>query len=169
MVPVSYQPDTNPDLRNESAADSRHGSRLMRSRRFRPVEQANFRGACHRGMRTVLAVDFAETRNRQFAMPTRVVRTANSDKYIYVAAYLVRRNGTKLYESDILSLGPIHITEKHFSSGKECDIVSWIVVSALTVNSDSGFIRPTRRWIDRSADRCQTLTPVRWKHAWRKS
>ena len=36
---------------------------------------------------------------------------------------LVRRNGTKLYESDILSLDPIYITEKHFSSGKECDIV----------------------------------------------
>lgn len=36
---------------------------------------------------------------------------------------LVRRNGTKLYEDDILSLEPSDLTQQHFASGKECDIV----------------------------------------------
>ena len=36
---------------------------------------------------------------------------------------LVRPNGTKLYESNILELDPRSLTTDHFSEGKECDIV----------------------------------------------
>lgn len=36
---------------------------------------------------------------------------------------LVRPNGTKLYESDILQFEPSSLTANHFSDGKECDIV----------------------------------------------
>ncbi|MEX3953971.1 DNA cytosine methyltransferase [Paraburkholderia sp. EG287B] len=36
---------------------------------------------------------------------------------------LVRRNGTRLYENDILLLDPSKLTDEHFSAGKACDIV----------------------------------------------
>jgi DNA (cytosine-5)-methyltransferase 1 len=36
---------------------------------------------------------------------------------------LVRRNGTRLYEDDILRLEPSSLTRHHFSSGKQCDII----------------------------------------------
>lgn len=36
---------------------------------------------------------------------------------------LVRPNGTRLYENDILKLDPRSLTADHFSDGKECDIV----------------------------------------------
>ena len=47
----------------------------------------------------------------------------NSKACLTYRKNLVRRNGTRLYEEDILLLEPSKLVETHFADGKQCDII----------------------------------------------